>query len=271
MIELNKIYNGDAREVMKDIEDNTIDCIVTSAPYDNLRNYSNPSNSWNFSVFQSIAKEFFRILKDGGVVVWVVNDKVEKGSKTLTSFKQALFFKEIGFNVNDIMIWYKGNPMPQVAQPRYLGSYEYMMIFSKGKPKTFNPIMRKCVESGKHYTSTVKNMGGESGRRDIDYFVNEETVEHNLWKIGVAQNKRLFEIDGEKVKHPAVFPYQIAYNHVKTWTNEGDVVLDPFVGSGTTALACINLKRNYIGIDINETYCKMSQIAIDELKKEKNL
>lgn len=158
----------------------------------------------------------------------------------------------------------KTNPMPQVKQPRYRDCFEYMFVFSKGKPNTFNPIMRKCVESGKHYTSTVKIMGGEEGRKDIDYFVSNETVDYNVWEMSVAQNKTLYNIDGIEMKHPAVFPYGIPFKHIKTWTNEGDIVLDPFMGSGTTALAAIDLKRNYIGIDTNEDYCKIANIRIKE-------
>ena len=250
MLDLNKIYCGDARDVLSDIDDNSIDLVVTSPPYDDLRKYNNPESSWNFKVFQEIAKELYRVVKDGGVVVWVVNDKVEKGSKTLTSFRQALYFQEIGFNVNDVMMWRKTNPMPQVKQPRYCSCYDYMMIFSKGKPKTFNPIMVNCKLGGKEYNSTAKNMGGENGRRKLHYNVNRQKVKDNIWDIAIAQNK---------TDHPAVYPLQIARDHILSWTNEGDVVLDPFLGSGTTALACKQAKRKYIGIEINPEYCEIAE------------
>jgi site-specific DNA-methyltransferase (adenine-specific) len=211
-----------------------------------------------------IAVELYRVLKPGGVVVWVVDDKTEKGSETGTSFRQALSFIDIGFNLNDTMIYLKTNPMPQVKQPRYRQCFEYMFVFTKGKPKTFNPIMRKCSESGKHYTSTVRVINTDGDRKDINYFVNDETVDYNVWKLPVAQNKRFYDIDGKQVKHPAVFPYEIPYRHIKTWTNEGDLVLDPFVGSGTTVLAAKNLKRNFIGIDFNEDYCKIAEINLKE-------
>lgn len=161
----------------------------------------------------------------------------------------------------------KTNPMPQVKQPRYQDKFEYMFVFSKGKPKTFNPIMRKCTESGKHYKSTVRVINTDNDRKDIDYFVSDETVDYNVWDLSVAQNKILYEIDGKKMKHPAVFPYEIPFRHIKTWTNEGDLVLDPFIGSGTTALAAMDLKRNYIGIDANEDYCKIAEIRIKANEK----
>ena len=264
MIDLNKIYCGDSANILKEIDDETVDLVVTSPPYSDLRHYGNTLVGWNREKFMEIAVELYRVLKPGGVVVWVVDDKTEKGSETGTSFRQALSFIDIGFNLNDTMIYLKTNPMPQVKQPRYRQCFEYMFVFSKGKPKTFNPIMRKCSESGKHYTSTVRVINTDGDRKDINYFVSDETVEYNVWKLSVAQNKRFYDIDGKQVKHPAVFPYEIPYRHIKTWTNEGDLVLDPFVGSGTTALAATNLKRNFIGIDFNEDYCKIAEINLKE-------
>jgi len=262
MIDFNKIYCGDSVTVLHDIDAESVDLVVTSPPYSDLRHYGGTLKDWNHEKFMEIANELYRVIKPGGVIVWVVGDKTEKGSETGTSFKQALYFMEIGLNLNDTMIFKKTNPMPEVKQPRYRQCFEYMFVFSKGKPKTFNPIMRKCVESGKHYRSTVKIIGGEEGRKDIDYFVSDETVDYNVWELSVAQNKTLYEIDGVKMKHPAVFPFEIPYRHIKSWTNKGDLVLDPFVGSGTTAVAAKKLGRNFIGIDNNLNYCKIADINL---------
>ena len=262
MIDFNKIYCGDATPILEKIDTDSIDMVITSPPYSDLRHYGNTLIGWNHDKFKEIANELNRVLKPGGVIVWVVGDKTEKGSESCIPFKQALYFRDIGLNLNDTMIWRKTNPMPEVKQPRYRQCFEYMFVFSKGKPKTFNPIMRKCVESGKHYRSTVKVIGGEEGRKDIDYFVSNETTEYNVWDMSVAQNKIVYDLGDKKLKHPAVFPYNIPFKHIQTWTNEGDLVLDPFIGSGTTALAAMDLKRNYIGIDANEDYCKIAEIRI---------
>lgn len=267
MIDINKIYCGDASKILNDVNTNSVDLIVTSPPYSNLRNYGGTLIGWNHDKFKEIANELNRVLKPGGVIVWVVGDKTDNGSETCIPFRQALYFRELGLNLNDTMIWRKTNPMPEVKQPRYRQCFEYMFVFSKGKPKTFNPIMRKCKESGKHYQSTVRVINTDNDRKDIDYFVSDDTVEYNVWEISVAQNKTLYDVGDKKIKHPAVFPYKIPYNHIKTWTNEGDLVLDPFVGSGTTLLAAINLKRNYIGIDSNDDYCKIADIRIKENEK----
>lgn len=252
---LNKIICGDAEDELKKIDDCCVDLVVTSPPYDDLRHYNHTLNVWNFEKFQKIADELIRILKAGGIIVWNINDKIKNGSRTCTSFWQALYFVENGLNLNDTMIWRKTNPMPVVRQPRYTSCFEYMFIFSKGKVKTFNPIMRKCKSAGGLYNSTSKLIGGENGRRKLAYIINDETVDYNVWDIAVAKNKEDFIVNGRIKKHPAVFPYEIPYRHILTWTNEGDIVLDPFAGSGTTLLAARDLNRQFIGIEISNEYC----------------
>ncbi len=252
----NHIYFGDSSIVLKDFDDESIDLIMTSPPYDNLRKYNGIGDTWNHEKFKKIADELVRVLKKGGVIVWVVNDKTEKGSETGTSFKQALYFMERGLNLNDTMIWRKTNPLPQVKQTRYNQVFEYMFVFSKGKPKTFNPLKVECKCTGKLYNSTCKNIGGENGRTHKTFNINSEKVMSNVWDIAVAQNK---------TKHTAVYPIEIPLRHIKTWTNENDVVLDPFIGSGTTALAAIQLKRNFIGIEMNEEYY---QLCVDRIKEK---
>lgn len=247
-----KIINGDCFDVMREkIQDNSIDLTVTSPPYDDLRKY----NGYSFD-FEKIAKELYRVTKYGGVVVWVVGDKTSKGSESGTSFRQALYFKDIGFNLHDTMIWRKTNPMPKVKTKRYFDVFEYMFVFSKGTPKTFNPIMQKCKMGGKKYDSTCKNIGGENGRTKKSFVLNNERYKDNIWDIAIAQNK---------TSHPAVFPEQIANDHIISWSNEGDIVFDPFVGSGTTGRMAVLNNRNFIGIDISNEYCEMSIERIEDI------
>lgn len=261
-----EIILGDAAEILKDVNNNSIDLVVTSPPYDNLRTYENSLGEWNYNTFKEIAIQLERVIKDGGVIVWNVADKIEKGSLSCTSLKQALFFhEELGLNLNDEIIWKKTNPMPQVRQPRYTSCYEKMFVFSKGKPKTFNPIMRECKSGGLKYNSTVKVMGGESGRKPISYEVNKEMVDYNIWEMAVAQNKTTYkDKEGNPIKHPAVFPLQLPLRHIQSWTNEGDLVLDPFAGSGTTLLAAKQLKRSFIGIEKNEDYFNIIMDRLNE-------
>lgn len=252
-MEVDLIRCGDSKDLLKELPESSIDLTVTSPPYDNLRRYN--GFEWDF---EGIANELFRATREGGVVVWVVNDGTEGGSETGTSFRQALYFKDVaGFRLHDTMIWRKTNPLPQVRQPRYASCFEYMFVLSKGRPKTFNPIMRKTKYGGRRYDSTCKNMGGENGRTKKDFEINLESVQYNVWEMQVARNK---------TTHPAVFLAQLAHDHIITWSNPGDIVLDPFVGSGTTAIEALKLNRHYIGFDISEDYCQMTR---DRLEAEK--
>ena len=252
-----EIYCDDCRNKLKDLISKgvKVDLTVTSCPYDDLRNYGG-IEKFDESVWSEVIPLLYDITNDGGVVVWVINDKTDKGSETGTSFKQALKFMEVGFNLNDTMIWQKANPMPEVKQPRYNQSFEYMFIFSKGKPKTFNPIMEPCKCAGQNYDSTCKNIGGENGRTEKHFKINKEKVKSNIWKIAVAQNKTV---------HTAVFPLQLAIDHIKSWSNEGDMVLDPFMGSGTVGVAAKQLNRNFIGIDVVHEYCELAKKQIEKI------
>lgn len=247
----------DARESLKELIDVgvQVDLTVTSPPYDDMRKY-NDTLEWNLDICKEIIDLLYKITKPGGIVVWIINDKTKKGSETTTSFKQALAFVDAGFNLNDTMIWQKENPLPQVKQPRYNQVFEYMFVFSKGTPKTFNPIMVPCKCAGKKYDSTCKNIGGEDGRTHKTFNINTEKVKDNVWKIAVAQNK---------TSHPAVFPEKLAHDHILSWSNEGDLVLDPFVGSGTTGIAALKLNRNFIGIDKVPEYIELSEQRLKSL------
>lgn len=252
-MQVDYIKCGDCVELMRELPDNSIDLTVTSPPYDNLRKYN--GFVWDF---ESIAKELFRVTKEGGVVVWIVSDSTVKGSETGTSFRQALYFKDIGFNLNDTMIYAKNNPMPNVNQKRYTQSFEYMFVLSKGSVKTFNPIMEPCTYAGS-YTfgnpSTWRDTGEliKTKKRKINDFKKKSNIFY--YTVGSVTSKN--------IKHPAVFPEQLASDHIITWSNEGDVVLDPFLGSGTTAKMALLNNRHYIGFDISKEYCDIAKERIE--------
>jgi site-specific DNA-methyltransferase (adenine-specific) len=238
---------------MKNIPSESIDLTVTSPPYDNLRIYNGNIDQWKFDKFKDIAKELYRVTANGGVVVWVVADKTEKGSETGTSFRQALWFIECGFNLHDTMIWRKPNAMPQVDKTRYTQCFEYMFIFSKGKPKTFNPIKTPCKYAGKFLKTTNKNP--ESIKSSHGNVVNKERIAFNIFDYVVA---------GTNYGHPAIFPERLAEDHILSWSNEGDVVLDCFMGSGTTGKMAVLNNRNFIGIELDEVYFNIAKQRIDE-------
>jgi site-specific DNA-methyltransferase (adenine-specific) len=256
MLEINKIYNMDCLIGMKQMPDNSIDLTVTSPPYDNLRTYK--GFSWDF---EGIAKELYRVTKDGGVVVWIVGDKVKNGSETGTSFKQALFFMECGFNLHDTMIYAKNNPVPQADKTRYTQAFEYIFVFSKGKPKTINRLMIECQHKGKvHYGKNKIN--DQNCDRYVDRAVKDFKPKTNIWfyNVGINQSSK----DKIASNHPAIFPEQLAQDHIISWSNEGDLVLDPFMGSGTTAKMALLNNRNFIGFEISKDYCDIANKRISE-------
>ena len=236
----------DCLEGLKLLDDNSIALTITSPPYDDLRKYNN-----NFD-FENIAKELYRVTKDGGVVVWVVADKTKDGSETGTSFKQALFFKDIGFNLHDTMIYMSDKP--PLTHNRYEQKFEYMFVFSKGKPKTFNPIMEECKYAGSDKKArTFRHTGDELQETHIKNKVNKEKIKGNIWYFSTGYNKSTKDIIA--FKHPAIFPEQLANDHIISWSNENDIVFDPFMGSGTTAKMAELNNRRWIGCELSEEYC----------------
>ena len=247
----NKVIHGDCLEVMKTMEDNSIDMVLTSPPYDNLRTY-NGSLDWGEHIWKPIIQELYRIVKDGGVVVWVVGDATIKGSETGTSFKQALYFKEVGFNLHDTMIYAKNNVgMYDPRNKRYKQSFEYMFIFSVGKVKTYNPIQDKPVKSKIISRPHGRKIDGTFRKRKSDIIAKPFQDRFNVWfyftGATISKDKIAFQ-------HPAIFPEQLAHDHIISWSNEGDTILDTFAGSGTTGKMAKKLNRNYILIEKEKEY-----------------
>lgn len=257
---INKIITSDCVEVMKNIPDGAIDMCITSPPYDNLRVYK----GYKFP-FEGIVAELYRIIKTGGIVVWVVSDATINGSETGTSFRQALKFIEAGFNLHDTMIFKKANPVPQIYRKRYTNEFEYMFIFSKGEVLTHNPLRIPCIHAGLELKGTTyKNFSvGNQKRGKMANPVKKDKIRGNVWEYVVGKKA----VDQEAKGHPAPFPYELAKEHILSWSNEGEIVLDPMCGSGTSIVAACDLKRRFIGIDISEEYC---QLAKSRLEKHQN-
>jgi site-specific DNA-methyltransferase (adenine-specific) len=259
---MNKIIQGDCLEVVKDIPDNSIDMVLTSPPYDNLRTY-NGSLDWGEHIWEPIIQELFRVIKDGGVVVWVVGDATIKGSETGTSFKQALYAKEIGFNIHDTMIWEKTSVFAyDPRNKRYKSAFEYMFIWSKGFPKTYNPIIDKEVKSAGKVLKGNRGRDKNGNKRVGNNFIaNALQARFNIWTYSGN--------DGTKNPHPAYFPKKLVNDHIISWSNEGDTILDPFAGSGTVGKVAQELNRNYILIEKEAEYIKIAEARINAWEKEK--
>lgn len=254
-MELNKIYNEDCLETMRRMPDGFVDLTVTSPPYDSLRTY----NGYSFD-FESIAKELYRVTKDGGVVVWVVGDATVKGSETGTSFRQALYFKEVGFNLHDTMIYIKKGGLNSGSLKAYQQKFEYMFVFSKGAPKSINLIKDRKNKHTDPRTKMKRQADGSYVKQIVT--TNEYGTRYNLWEYQTG--KYHSTNDEVALKHPAIFPEKLASDHIISWSNPSDLVYDPFMGSGTTAKMAQALDRNYIGSELSEEYC---HIAEERLKQ----
>lgn len=259
-MEINKIYVESCLETLKKMPNNFIDLVLTSPPYDDLRTYQ----GYSFD-FENVSKELYRVVKDGGVVVWIIADQTKNGSESGTSFKQALYFKELGFNIHDTMIWDKGTfTATGSLKVRYASVFEYMFVFSKGKLKKFNPIKDKENKHfGKYFSSSRVRM--KDGSTKAIHNKNKPTAKfgqrNNIWKINTAKPIG---------NHPAVFPEQLANDHIISWSNAGDLVYDPFMGSGTTAKMSIINNRNWIGSEISAEYVELSNHRISLAQKQFN-
>ena len=252
-----ELWHGDCLELMKNIPDGAVDLTVTSPPYDNLRTYN--GFSWDF---ENTARELLRITKNGGVVVWIVGDSYDKkGSETLTSFKQALFFKEIGFNVHDTMIYQK-NSYPFPPYNRYYQQFEYMFVLSKGKPKTANLLRQKTKwRKDTNQVSTCRNADGSTSAMKYEKG-KEDRILDNVWLINTGYMRTTK--DKFAYKHPAMFPEELCEKHILSWSNEGDIIFDCFMGSGTTGKMAVLNNRRFIGIELDEDYFNIAKKRIEE-------
>jgi site-specific DNA-methyltransferase (adenine-specific) len=259
-MEINKIYNENCLDTMAKMPDNFIDLVVTSPPYDNLRDYK----GYVFP-FKDIAKELFRVVKKGGVVVWVVGDATISGSETGTSFKQALYFKEIGFNLHDTMIWAKDSySFPE--KNRYPQTFEYMFILSKSAPTCVNKIQDRInIWAGTKMHGTSRGKDGKTtekanhNKSNINFYGDRL----NVWNVTPEKNNTF--------NHPAPFPEKLAQDHIKTWSIEGDLVYDCFMGSGTTAKMAHLLKRNWIGSEMSSEYCDIANKRIETYLQQQTI
>jgi len=251
------LHHDNSLDVLKNTPDNTFDLTVTSPPYDNLRTYKD-SLEWGEHVWKPLLEELFRTTKQGGVVVWVVGDATVKGSETGTSFKQALFAMECGFSLHDTMIYAKDNYVP-LTHNRYEQSFEYMFIFSKGRPKSFNGIKvpSKCAGKSVSRNNTNRAKEGSTRNREEVTIIQDMKLSPNIFQYVIGKKT-------DNGNHTAAFPEQLALDHILSWSNEGDTVFDPFLGSGTTGKMSVLNGRNFVGVEKVEEYYQISDKRIKD-------
>jgi len=258
------------------MSDDFVDLVVTSPPYDNLRTYKDEiDKTWGEHIWKPIIKELYRVIKKGGVVVWVVNDATIKGSETGTSFRQALYAIECGFNLHDTMIYERVSPFPDSI--RFHQSFEYMFIWSKGKPKTFNklyePKSKNTNYNGKSMAYRQKDgktklLDDKAKQRLLKSNSNEEKLRPNIWNIPTGF---MVGTTDDVWQHPATFPDKLSADHIYAWSNEGDLVYDPFMGSGTTAKMAHIYKRNWIGSEMSKEYVDLANKRLEPYLTQQTL
>jgi DNA modification methylase len=276
--EFGKIYCANCLEVLSSIERKSVDLTVTSPPYDfydGKRTISDPKNSlrayegYQFD-FERVAQLLWRVTKNGGCIVWVVGDKTTDGSESGSSFRQVLYFLDIGFRLHDTMIFEKTGPTHPEPN-RYHQVFEYMFVLSKGKPRVVNLLRdRRNAWRRSWGRRTQRGRDGslrDSGRGKVVY--NEFGVRFNIWKIQTG--KGFATSDEIAYEHPAIFPEVLARDHIRTWSNEGDLVLDPFLGSGTTAKMAEKLRRKWVGIDCSQRYCEIAKARVEPIRQRGSL
>ena len=257
---INQVVCGECSELMATLlPDNCIDLTITSPPYDSLRDYE----GYTFD-FEPIASELYRVTKPGGVVVWVVGDATVDGSETCTSAIQKLHFKSLGFNMYDTMIYLKSGfryPFPN----RYHQVFEYMFVLTKGKIKTFNPIKdRKNIHTSRRRAEMKREVDGSASYRK-PFQATEYGKRYNVWQYQPSEGKVKF--DG----HPAIFPEALSRDHILSWSNPGDVVLDPMCGSGTVPKMCVMTERQFVGIDISSKYVELATKRFESAQEKYGL
>jgi DNA modification methylase len=260
------LYLGDCLEILPTLAAGSVDLTVTSPPYDNLRDYDK-----SVFLFEPIARELYRVTKQGGVVVWVVGDATDNGSETGTSFSQALYFKEIGFNIHDTMIYMKAGPS-YPAQNKYYQVFEYMFVLSKGSPATFNPIKDRENRWYGQKWSKIRTRRERNGDLKTQIWYADEGeklgTRFNIWQYQVGYG---YQGDGYAHMHPASFPEELAEDHILSWSNPGDVILDPMMGSGTTCKMAVKHDRKTVGIERVSTYFDIAVKRIKEAQLQMRL
>ena len=255
----NVIHTGNCTDILSQYPDDFFDLTIFSPPYDDIRNYHGYTLDMN-----SLGNELFRTTKEGGIVIMITQDQTKNFKKSLTSFRTIIdWCDNIGWKLFECVIYKKDGRPGVFWEKRFRVDHEYIPIFFKGdKPKYFNKDSVKvpCKYKGRILNSFLERVGDKSVRSKKQMIVPDTKCRGTIWFFNRDLNLNL------KRKHPAVFPDQLPYDFIQVFTEKGDIVLDPMIGSGTTAVMAKLLERNYVGIDISKEYCDIAKERVKTLE-----
>jgi DNA modification methylase len=254
---INKTHCAESSVALKKLPDNCIDIVVTSPPYDRIRDY----NGFECNL-HNIGEQLSRVLKDGGIIVMVIQDQTKDFGKSLTTFRTILDWCD-NFNLKlfETVIYKKHGAEGAWWTKRFRVDHEYIPVFLKGKrPAYFTKEHLKIPSkhAGKTMTGCATRLTNGSTLKSKKLKINPTKCRGTIWDYVTCG-------DGGKLKHehPATFPDKIPVDFIETFCPPGGIVLDPFMGSGTTALAALNLGRNFLGFDISNEYVSLANKRVD--------
>jgi site-specific DNA-methyltransferase (adenine-specific)/site-specific DNA-methyltransferase (cytosine-N4-specific) len=265
---LDRIFQGDCREILPTLPPESVDLVITSPPYaDNRRKtYGGVPVNKYVEWFLPISKELLRILKPQGSFVLNIKERVVGGERHTYVLELIIAMRRQGWLWTEEYIWHKKNCYPGKWPNRFRDAWERCLHFTKQKNfKMFQDAVR--VAMGTWAEKRLRKLSETDRRRDESKVMSGfgKRISNWLGKEWVYPSNVLYmATECSNRNHSATFPVSLPEWFIKLFTVEGDLVLDPFIGSGTTAVACLNLARHYIGIELPETYYKLALENIQE-------
>ena len=264
----NKIFLGDCGDILKGIPDASIDLIFTSPPYADQRKhvYGGISPDEYVSWFLPKAEQFLRVLKPTGTFILNIKERVVNGERHIYVLDMILEMRKQGWLWTEEFMWHKKNSFPGKWPNRFRDNWERLLQFNK--TKKFNMYQDAVmVPVGDWAKDRLANLSETDKTRDESKVRSGFGKNVSNWvgrDMVYPTNVIHMATECSNRNHSAVFPLELPKWFIKLFTQPGDFVLDPFIGSGTTALAAIELGRNYVGIDVNQEYVQLSQSRVSE-------
>ncbi len=270
---INSIIHGDCEEILKKIPDNSIDLIVTSPPYADSRKktYGGISPDKYVEWFLPKTKDLLRVLKPTGTFILNIKEKAVNGERHTYVIEIILNMRKQGWLWTEEFVWHKRNCYPGKWPNRFRDAWERCLQFNKDK--RFNMYQEAVmVPMGDWAQTRLKSLSETDKIRDESKSNSGFGKNVSKWvgrENAYPTNVLYLATECYNRNHSATFPFSLPEWFIKLFTKVGDVVLDPFVGVGTTAIVANNMHRRYVGIDIKKEYCEFAKKEINNGKRKR--